>query len=175
MDATTQLSLIEGESDEAMLVPREVAAKRYTAATADKLEARRNHILDLLAFNLPINFIAERTGCNHRIVSLIGAKHCQVVATNAVAFAGVLKAKAAKFLFFAEQKAPDAKFGELMVGVGIATQRAEEMEARAAGTADLAAVTDVEVVNERAEAARKWLANRKPLQIQQEQTEATEV
>jgi hypothetical protein len=161
MDATQQLSLIEGESDEALLVPREVAAKRYTAATADKLEARRNHILDLLAFNLPINFIAERTGCNHRIVSLIGAKHCQIVATNAVAFAGVLKAKAAKFLFFAEQKAPDAKFGELMVGVGIATQRAEELETRAASTADLGAVTDVEVVNERAEAARQWLEQRR--------------
>jgi hypothetical protein len=153
--------LLEGESDEALLVPREVAAKRYTATTADKLEERRNHILDLLSFNLPINFIAERTGCSHRIVSLLGAKHCQTVATNAVAFAGVLKAKAAKFLFFAEQKAPDAKFGELMVGVGIATQRAEEMEARAGGAADLNGVTEVEQVNEQAEAARKWLSQRK--------------
>lgn len=161
-----QLTLLEGESDEALLIPHATATKRYTAATADKLEHRRKHILDLLTFNLPVSFIAERTGCSHRIVTLLGAKYAQEISSNAPTFASVLKAKAAKFLFLAEQKAEGARFGELMVGVGIATQRAEEMEARAAGTLDPASSTDVDVVDEKLEAARKWLEQKNVKQLE---------
>lgn len=158
-----QLELLAGESDEALLVPAAEAAKRFTATTAAKLEQRRRHILDLLAFNVPITWIASRCGCSHRIVTLLGAKYAQEVATDAVAFAQVLKAKAASFLFFAEQKAPDAKFGELMVGVGIATQRATEMEV--AANAVLSAESndgEMETVNDKLEKFRAGLKQLAP-------------
>lgn len=155
-----QLALIEQESDEAMLLPREVAAKRYTATTAERLEQRRNHILDLIAFGMPVNFIAERCHCSHRIVTLLGAKHAATVTASALTFAAALKSFAASAMFFARQKMPEAKFGELTVGMGIATQRAGEIEAAAQGLADLGATTEVEAVNPAVEAARKWLQSR---------------
>lgn len=154
-----QLSLIEAESDEALLIPRHEMEKRYTARTVAKVELKRNYILDLLAFGLPIETIAEKTHASTRIVQRLGALYSQQVAADAMKFAQVLKAKAAKFLFLAEQKAEGAKFGELMVGVGIAMQRAQEAELGASSLLPDTAI-DVGEESEGLRAARKFLEDR---------------
>lgn len=161
-NGNTQLALIEGESDEVMLEPVIVLQKRYTAAVVEKIELKKNYILDLLGFGLPIETVAERTHSSTRTVNMLGAKYSELVAANSMNFAQVLKQKAARFLFLAEQKAPQAKFGELMVGVGIAAQRGQELELGAAGAlnGDGAAI-DVSEENQALQNARKFLEERK--------------
>lgn len=152
-----QMSLIAGESDEALLVPRTEAAKRFTGATVDKLELKRNYILDLLGFGMPVETVAERTGASTRVVNLLGAKYAQLVASRNLEFAKVLKAKAAEFLFYASQKAPQAKFGELMVGVGIAAQRGLELEIAGAAVHPEDAALDIESESPALAKAREFL------------------
>jgi hypothetical protein len=143
-----QLTLIEAGSDDALLLPRAEMEKRYTGKTVARIETKRNYILDLLAVGLPIEIIAKRTHSNKRIVVALGALYAQQVASDSMRFAQALRAKASRFLFLADQKAGDAKFGELMVGVGIATQRAQELEAGASALTDFAETIDADAESE---------------------------
>lgn len=123
-----QLSLLNGESDDALLFSREEATKRYTASTAEKLEIRRDCILALLGTGMPADLIAKHAHCSDRIVRLLGAKYAQVVAANTLDMVKVLRSLAMKAAFMAGQKLEEAKVGELGVLMGIALQRGQEME-----------------------------------------------
>src|SRR4029077_4340611 len=100
-------------------------------------EMKRDYILDLIAMGLPVERIAEKTHSSTRIVNLLGAKYSQQVAANTSDIVKVLRAGAMKAAFYANEKMPGAKLGELGVFMGISLQRASEMELIAAGTADL--------------------------------------
>lgn len=128
-----QLPLIAEESDEALLLPREQMAKRFTASTVLKLELKRNYICDLLAFGFPVESIAEKTQSSTRIVKIIGAKCTEQVSRNIKDVVAVLRAKAMRATFYAEQRLPDAKLSELSVFIGVLLQRAQEAEAGGLG------------------------------------------
>ena len=133
MNENEQLALIDGESEEALLLPQEEVQKRYTGRTADRLRQKRNHILDLLGIELPIEEIAQRTESSTRIVKLLGAKYSQTVAGNLRHFSQLFKAKAARFLFLAQTKEGDAKFSDLIAAASFLSQRGMEMEAASYG------------------------------------------
>ncbi len=126
MSDEQQLTLIEGESDEALLVPLALAEKVYTATTVERNELKKRFICEMLAWGYDIEMVAGKAQCSTRIVKLLGAKFAEDVASNAVQFADVMDRTAAKILFLIQQKAPDAKFGELGVTFGIVKQRATE-------------------------------------------------
>lgn len=153
-----QLSLIDGESDEALLLPPDKARKIYNAKIAGKLELRRNYVLDLLAFGVPVEVIEEKTHTCRRIIGQLGSQYAEQVASNGMQFARLFKSKAAKFLMLADAKADTAGFGALMVGAGIAAQRGQEAEMAAVPMGDEnAGAIDVESENPALASARKFL------------------
>ena len=158
-----QLPLISAESDDALFLnPDQLREqKRYTATTVEKIELKRNYILDLVACGLPAEIVAKKTKSSSRTVKLLAAKYAQVIANNIPEFARALRSKAARWTVLADGKAEDAKFSELMVGVGIAVQRAQEMELAGQSAGDLEAhPIALEDDNPRLIAARKFLAER---------------
>lgn len=134
-----QLAMTEilESSDEALFLDAAETRKRYTATTVEKLELKRNYILDLIACGLPADLIAEKTKASTRTVRLLGAKYAQQVAASIPQFTAALRGKAARWMQLADTKAEDAKFGELMVGTGIALQRAQELELAGAAAGDI--------------------------------------
>lgn len=128
-----QLPLIEAESDEALMLPREAMQKRYTATTVERIEIKRDYILEMFAWGYETATIAQKAHCSTRIVNLLGAKYSQQVAANMGDVVKVLRAKAMKAAFYAEAAMPNAKLGELGVFMGIALQRAQEAELASAG------------------------------------------
>lgn len=161
MNENGQLSLIEAESDEALLLSREDAAKRYTARSAEKLEWRRDCILALTGCGLPVDYVASVAHCSARIVRLLGAKYAQAAAQSTQQMSRVLAGLAMKAAFHLDQKLPDAKPNELAVTLGIALQRKQEMDAGGAGAYDPnAEAIDVTEENPALLSARKRLAER---------------
>lgn len=139
-----QLALIEAESDDALLLPREEAAKRYTASGAEKIAHRRDCILAMIGWGMPADQIAKHAHCNHRIVKALGAKYSQRVADSTSDMVKFLRTLALKAAFLAGQKLEDAKVGELSVFMGVALQRSQEMEMASAGATDVNESIDVE-------------------------------
>lgn len=131
------MPVIIAESDDALFLDAADSRKRYTGSTVEKIELKRNYILDLIACGLPADLIASRTKSSTRTVQLLGAKYAQEVAGNIPRFTAALRNKAARWMQLADGKAEDAKFGELMVGVGIALQRTQEMELASAAAGNI--------------------------------------
>lgn len=124
----TQLDLLTGDSEDALLFSREEAAKRFTATTAEKLEIRRDCILALIGTGMPPDMIAKHAHCGEQTVKLLGAKYAQTVAANTLQMVQVLRSLAMKAAYLAGTKMDDAKVSELSVFMGIALQRSQEME-----------------------------------------------
>lgn len=132
----TQLALMDGESEDALLVPPTQAAKLYTGKIVAQNELKKRYICELIAWGYTIEDIARKAGCSTRIVKALGAKFAEDVARNATEFADVMDQKAARLLFLIEQKADSAKFGELGVTFGILKQRATETRLAAGSMAE---------------------------------------
>lgn len=160
MIASQQLDLIEAESDEALLLPREEASKRYTARVAEKQEIRRDCILALLGCGLPLNYVATVAHCSRRVVKLLGAKYATAAARSTNEMCKVLGSLAMKAAFHIDQKMGDAKAGELGVIMGISLQRKQEMEAMSAGAFDPNDVIEIQETNPALVSARKRIAER---------------
>jgi len=159
-EANEQLALIDGESDEAMMLPRDEAVKRYTARTAEKLEIRRDCILALIGCGLPVDFIAEKAHCSSRIVKLLGAKYATAVAQNTRKMCDVLGALAMKAAFHLDGKLADARPGELGVIMGISLQRKQEMELGLTPLDDGEKAIELEQESPALASARKFLEER---------------
>lgn len=157
MTDTEQLSLIDGESEEALLLPAEEARKRYTGSTAEKLEVRRNLILLALGAGFAVEYIAREAHCSTRTVKILGAKYATQAARSTGEMCKVLGSLAMKAAFHLDQKLTDAKPGELGVIMGIALQRKLEMEAYGSGQGDPGEVVDVESVNPALQSAREFV------------------
>jgi hypothetical protein len=155
-----QLSLIDGESDEALMLPRDEAQKRFTASTVEKLETKRNGIVALFGCGLPVYFIAETMKCNDRIVKLLGAKYSGLAASSAKEMGKVLGALAMKAAFHIDQKMADAKVGELGVVMGISLQRKQEMELAGGAVEDVNGAIEAETESPALASARKFFEDR---------------
>ena len=160
-----QLPLINGESDEALLLPHEEAAKRYTGKTVEKLERIRNGIVMALGCGLPVYFIAQEMHCSERIVKLLGAKYSGLAAASSKEMGKVLGGLAMKAAFHIDQKMGDARVGELGVVMGIALQRKQEMELAGSAAEDPQGAIEAEEVSPALESARKFLENRNGAKI----------
>lgn len=150
MNENKQLTLIQAESDDALFLDTAdleaaKASKRYTAATVEKIELKRNYILDLIATGMPADTISLRVGCSTRTVNLLAAKYAQMIAQNIPQFAGYLRSLAAKAAYYASTKLEGAKLGELAILIGVTSQRAGEMELAAAGVSEESIVNAEEV------------------------------
>lgn len=166
MNMNDQLTLIEAESDEALLLPMAELSKRFTGTTANKIEMKRNYICDLLAFGFPVDSIAVKTGSSTRIVKAIGAICAEQVSHNISDVVKILRQKALKATFYADQKMPEAKLGELSVFIGVALQRAQEAEAAAAGgLGPEDGAIDIETENPAVKSVREFLQQQKSKQL----------
>ena len=155
-----QLPLINGESDEALLLPHEEAAKRYTGKTVEKLERIRNGIVMALGCGLPVYFIAQEMHCSERIVKLLGAKYSGLAAASSKEMGKVLGGLAMKAAFHIDQKMGDARVGELGVVMGIALQRKQEMELAGSAAEDPQGAIEMETESPALASARKFLETR---------------
>jgi hypothetical protein len=156
----TQLALIDGESDEALLLNGDEFQKRFTGTTAEKLEVKRNGIVALFGCGLPVNFIAQTMHCSERIVKLLGAKYSGLAANSSKEMGKVLGGLAMKAAFHIDQKMGDARVGELGVVMGIALQRKQEMELAGMMSPENEDVVDLEEESPALKSARKFFEDR---------------
>lgn len=151
-----QLALIDAESDEALLLPADVVRKRYTARQVEKIEARLDCIVTMLAWGIPAEKIAAAAHVNHRTLTTIAGRYAERVGKDALSLAEYAAGKAAKFMYLADQKADLAAPDKLMIMHGIA--RDTMLNCRAvAGAADLDNTIEAEQVNEKLERFRERL------------------
>lgn len=155
-----QLELIEAESDDVLFLDHGRLSARFTAKTVDRIEMKRNYILDLISTGMPPEHIASRTRTDKRVVVLLGAKYSEQIAANVPLFAAFLRQKAAKAMAIASDKLETAKVGELAMFAGIAIKSAGEMEASAAGVTE-DNVVELEEATPELQSAREYLAKKK--------------
>lgn len=160
MAESGQLELITAESDDVLFLGPEQLASRFTAKTVEKIELKRNYILDLISTGMPPERIASRTRTEKRVVVLLGAKYTEQIAANVPLFAAYLRQKAAKAIAVASDKLETAKVSELAMFAGIALKSAGEMEAAAAGVTE-DNIVDVEQVSPELASAREFLERKK--------------
>ena len=100
-----QMILLEGESDEALLMSHEHRVKIFTAAGAQKIEERLDPILTLIACRLSIARVAERCHISNHTVAALILQHGGRIAADMAEFAGWTAEVSAGFLALALQKA----------------------------------------------------------------------
>lgn len=122
-----QVALFEHDSDDALFVDREDAKKRYTAKQFSAIEAKRELILLCVGAGMPVEAIARAGGVNVRTVQALAANNAQQVAGNREAMVAALQKMGMRWLGLAQAREGDAKFSELVVGMGIAIQRGNEL------------------------------------------------
>ena len=159
-----QIPLIEAESDVALLLPSPELQKRYTGAQAEKIEWRRDCIIGMLGAGVfTIERICEMAHANCRVVKQLAQMHAAKISQDLQRCGERFISDAAMTFEMAKEKREQAPYRDLMVGGGIlATNGLAIKMAGAASGSDAATVIDVDTVNSKADAARKWLANRKP-------------
>lgn len=156
-----QLALLDAESDEALLLPAEVVRKRYTARQVEKIEARLDCIVTMLAWGIPQEKIAQAAHVNHRTLTTIAGRYAERVGKDALSLADYAAGKAAKFLYLADQKAEGASAKDLAIMHGIVRDTMINCRATA-GATDLDNAIEVEQSNEKLEAFREKLKLLKP-------------
>jgi hypothetical protein len=163
-----QMPLIEAESDEALLLPREELRKRYTAGQAEKVEWRRDCIVAMLGGGVfTIEQICAAAHANERVVKQIAQMHAAKIAQDLQRCGERFISDAAMTFELAKDKREKAPYRDLMVGGGILATNGLAMKmAGAASGADANPAIEVETVNGKAEEARKWLADRKPKEVE---------
>lgn len=161
MSENQQLVLIDAESDEALLLPAEAVRKRYTARQVEKIEARLDCIVTMLAWGIPHDQIAAAAHVNPRTLTTIAGRYAERIGKDALTLAEYAQGKAAKFMFQADQKSELAGPKDLMIMHGIARDTAINCRATA-GAADVDGSIEVEAVNEKLEQFRAKLKQLKP-------------
>jgi hypothetical protein len=156
MQAVEQLSLIEAESDDALFTPSPDLPKRYTAEQARNIEAKRDMILLLFGTGIPVERIAATAKVNRRTVEALVAKDAERVALNRQEFAQTLHRLGASWFGLAKTKEHEAKFSELVVAAGIATQRGNEVGLLGA-SAEETRDTEAEVISDVGQRVREML------------------
>lgn len=160
-DPEKQLDLIEPD-DDALLLTREEAAKLYTARSAEKLEKWRDCILGLLGAGYPIESVAAKAHCSKRIVSLLGGKYAQTVASNNQEIVKVVRGLCMKAAFLINDKMADAKISDLIALMSYGLQRSMELELAGSTIGELAEKTiDIETDNPALRSARQFLESRR--------------
>lgn len=109
-----QLTLIEAESDFALLLPEAERRKRYTATQVQKISERLDLILMLIACNAPIREIADRAHISHHTITELIGQHATLIAADMLRYSDWTEGLSAKFLALANQKAEDAPFKDLI-------------------------------------------------------------
>ena len=122
-----QPSLISGEDDSAVLFPREVLEKRYTAGQVKELERLRTAIIMLLPI-WPVADIARQLGMSTRTINSLAAAEAQKVAASKNSMVGVLRSSAMRNLALMRGKEDSAKYGELAVALGILMDKARDLD-----------------------------------------------
>ncbi len=123
MNQDEQLALLDADADDALFVPREDLAKRYTAEQAKGIEAKGETILVLFGYGVPVERIAQLQHVNVRTVNALVAKSAEKVARNRQECAQALHTLGMGWFGLAKAKEHEAKFSELVVAGGIAMQR----------------------------------------------------
>jgi hypothetical protein len=159
-EVNEQMALIDGESDEALMLPQDEVAKRFTGTTVARLEEKRNGIVALFGCGLPVNYIAQVMHCSEKIVKLLGAKYSGLAARSSQEMGKVLGGLAMKAAFHIDQKMGDARVGELGVVMGIALQRKQEMELAGSAQDDPSGAIEMETESPELASARKFLETR---------------
>lgn len=163
-----QLTLIEAESDEALLLPDLERRKRYTAAQVEKIEWKLDMILLAIAAQvIPLQTIAERAHVNFRVVQELATRYAERIGQDAVKLADYAAAKSAKFLFLADRKSENATFKDLMIGHGIARDTVLNMRLSAAGQTDLNDAIDVVAEDEELKRFREGLRQLKSINTEE--------
>jgi hypothetical protein len=132
-----QLALIEGESEEALLLPKEVCAKQYTAALAEKFEQLREAVVMLLGCGYPVEKIAARLRMSTRTVDTIGARHAVAVAGDAKSMAAVYDDLSMTAAYYLKKKIHEAKPGDLNVTMGVAADKSRDLKMMQGAATDL--------------------------------------
>lgn len=155
-----QMSLIDGESDDALLAMSDAQMrKRYTAAQALKLAERLDPIKAMLGKGVfTVEEIAKACHVNHRTVQKIAELYAHEIGRNMDELGSKFLGEAAAVVELAKSKRDKANYRDLMVGAGILATNGVAMKNAAAGSAPEKDVTEVSQVSERAEAIRKALA-----------------
>lgn len=152
-----QLALIaEVPFEEAMCLPPEEVAKRYTAANARQIEWRREAAIKLLARQCPAEDICDILKMNHRTVAAIAAQEGQKIGTLSHQIAGTLASSAMTDIALAETKKHGASYKDLHIGAGIKLTHAMAFKLGGAAGEETEAV-ELAQENEKLTAARKFL------------------
>lgn len=160
---TEQLALIDAESDEALLLPDGERRKRYTARQVEKIEARLDCIVTMLAWGIPHDKIAAAAHVNHRTLTTIAGRYAERVGKDALTLAEYAAGKAAKFLYLADQKADGASAKDLAIMHGIVRDTMLNCKA-VAGAGEMDNAIEMEQTNERLEQFREKLKQLKPVE-----------
>jgi len=150
-----ELPLIGAEEpfEEALLLPQEDVAKRYTAEHARQIQWRRDAAIYMLAHGLPVHDIARICHMNTRLVSALATKEAQKYAAFSEDYAHGLLASAAGDIALADTKKQDADYKDLVQGARWKTQSALEVKLIGAGGD---AVEAMDVVGEESPALKKF-------------------
>lgn len=136
-----QLALLpEPEFEEALVLPPEEVAKRYTATNGKAITERREQMVKMLSLQMDIKDICWIMRANHRTVQAVAAQEGQKIGIISRELEGVLKAEAMADLMVARTKRGEASYKDLHIGAGIKLQHAAAMQLISAGTTEEAAV-----------------------------------
>jgi hypothetical protein len=156
-----QLALLEDyQFEEALLLPPEDVAKRYTAENGKQIEWRRHACLKLIALHCPAEQICDILHMNHRTVAALASQNGAAIAKFSQGFALQLLASGASDIALADTKRHEAGYKDLVIGAGIKFTHAQSLNMMT-GASEQPAI-DVDPVDERAEQARAWLEAKKP-------------
>jgi len=157
-----QLALIEAESDEALLLPDADRRKRYTAGQARQIEWKLDCILAMLACGvIPLETIAARAHVNFRIVQELSTRYAERIGSDAIKFSDYAAAKAAKFLYLADQKSGLAGPKDLMIMHGIARDTAINL--RLSGGGGSSEPEAIDITASESDALKKFRAGLKQI------------
>lgn len=153
-----QIPLLEGESDDVLLLPSSELRKRYTGAQVDKIEHRRDPIIAMLGSGVfTLERIAAVCHVNVRTVKYLAEMHAASIAKDMAALGDLFLSESAKAVIVARDKRDAASYKDQMVGAGILATNGVAMKQASAGSSAADDAIDVQQVNEKADAARKWL------------------
>jgi hypothetical protein len=159
-DAVMQFNF-DGESDDALLLPRPERHKRYTAEQAKNLDWKEDAIVVMLASGvIPLEVIAQTVHVNFRTVQAIFKQNLEAVGQNAQRFSAYALGKSAAWMGLADQKADKASPKDLMIMSGIARDSAINLRIMNMSGDDGLKTIEAETVAPEVEAIRKLIAER---------------
>lgn len=142
-----QPELLEGVSDDALLMPEEEVRKRWTAGQARKIIGFKNSLIRNITSGWPLDALARDCRVTRKTLVALAAAEAEKVTVSAQDWVKILRSIALRAAVMLREKLPEADVKELVSAISFLDQRAaanaETMGSGAGEEAPKGAVVDV--------------------------------